>query len=214
MATLSDIETEVLLEIGEDTSDPAVFSGTDELRSGLADAIDELCMYGEFFMEKLQLRLLANTAFYSVALQNHWPLWIKKARLVEQNRDLECETLNGMEKYGSTWLLGRGSPYVYVPLGPGAVIVWPCYASNGGIVELDVVCAPKAYGADDLYLSLSQKFELALIAYGRYVLLLKSGDFQAAMLAFNDYLSYGGLTQTFGEHQHAASVKEAEDVSK
>lgn len=213
MATLLDIETEVLLQCGEDPADPAVFDGSDELRAGIADAIDELSMYGGFFQEKLQLKLQANVGFYSFSMPNHWPLYITRARLVEYNRDLDCETFVGLADQAPMWLISRGSPYKYVPFGPTTVVIWPCYAEDGGIVELDVVCVPKVYGSSDLYLSIGQKFELALIAYGRYVVLLKGGDFEGAMAAFRDYLEFGGMIKLFTTHQRKAEVRRL-DVDK
>lgn len=202
MTTLTSIESEVLREVSDTNEDN--WTGDSELREALADALDEICMVSDFFIEELLIPLEDDVMFYPLALARAWPLWIKNAWYLPTDRKLDVESLNSLAKINPSWLLSRGSPRVYIPYSSETIIVWPCSSSDGGVVRVEVVCTPKHYDHDEEFLSIREEFEQTLIAYGKYHLLLRSGGPSELWVGtFQDYIEGGVGTMALAHHKQA-----------
>lgn len=189
MANLTDIETEVLRQIGEDLSVPDNWDGTDEVRTAIADALQELCAINLFFVRKVSLPLQAGVSLYSFAISGYLPILIQRAVLIEEDRKLDCVSLKDLENVDPTWLRTTGSPRMFCPFNHDQVLIYPLYAADGGLVEMDVLCAPDIYTAAEMFQSISHEYENALIHYAKYWLLLRiPGGFQKAMYEFQQYI--------------------------
>jgi len=198
---LTDIEEEVLRQLDEDLSDEYNWTGEVGLREALGDAIDELCIFGNYFEEKVMIPLKGNTNLYEISLNNAFPLYIKSAKLWETDRPLECESLIGMAQKDSQWMISRGSPFKYIPLSSDLVMFYPCNASDGDSVQLRVVCTPEHYGSDREFLTIREETEDALISYGKYYLLLREKSMiREAMKEYGEFLKLAGMTQQLKHH--------------
>jgi len=198
---LTDIETEVLRQLDEDLENEYNWTGEVGLREAIADAIDELCLFGAFFEQRVMLPLKANVGVYEISLDTAYPLYIKRAKLWETDIRLQCESLIGMSQKNPQWLISRGSPFKYIPLSNSLVMFYPFNSSDGDSVELTVVCTPKHYESDRLFLTIREEMEDALICYGKYFLLLREkGMLREALNEYKSFLSLAGMTQELKHH--------------
>jgi len=203
---LTDLETQILEEVREDLTTAENWDGTLDLREAIADGIDEASMFGKYFVEKTLISLIADVAFYSVSLEGHYPLSIIGARLLEQDRELEATTLTGLSNNSDNWLISRGAPYKYVPLSNDTLIVWPCYDSDGGVIELDVICTPEHYSDDKDWVSIGEELEQALVSYGKYSLLMQTGgQEEVALKEYENYLRLIKATHRLSHHRRAVN---------
>ena len=204
MASLTDLELQILNEVSENLTTAENWSGDDELREAIGDAIDEAAMVGEYYTQKMLIPLKANVMFYSLGAQNFYPLWIKSVRLVEENRFLDTESLLLFGDRAKSWMISRGSPQSYVPYSPKIIILFPCYASDGGVVEVEVVGTPAHYDNDSGYITLREELEEALIHYGKYHLLSRSAQGERmALMEYQKYLKSIGAHLNFKHHNKA-----------
>jgi len=143
-------------------------------------------MVGEYYTQKILIPLKANVMFYSISAQNFYPLWVRSVRLVETNRFLDTESLLLFADRAKSWMISRGSPQSYVPYAPNVLIVYPCYAIDGGAIEVECVGTP------------------ALIHYGKYHLLSRSAQNEKmALLEYQKYLKSIGAHLNFKHHNKA-----------
>jgi len=204
MATLTDLEQQILEEIHEDLTTAEVWDGDDELREALGDAIDECCFFTNLFTDKVMVPLKEDVMFYSLSATNSYPLFIRRAYLREQERELDCASLISIVRRDANFMLGRGAPREYVPLSPSVLMVYPCYSSDGGIIELDVVATPKHYSLASNFITTREELEDALVHYGKYYLLLRAGGMDTmAMGEYERYLKAIGAQQEFKHHNRA-----------
>jgi len=204
MATLTDIETLVLEEIGENLTTAVVWDGSIELREALADGLDELGMLGKFFERSLVLALEANISFYSLSCENFYPLYIKRATLLDQSRELDCNSLAGLAKIDKKFLISRASPREFIPLSPKLIMVYPCYSDDGGAIKLDMVGVPSHYATATEYVGLQEELEQALIHYGKYHLMLRAGGMdEMAMQEYELFLKAARADQQYRHHRKA-----------
>jgi len=200
MASLTSLEEQVLGEIHEDLTSPEVWDGDDELREALGDGIDECCFFTSLFTDRLIVPLKKNVMFYSLSAMSSYPLFIRRAYLREQERELECTSLVSIVKRDSHFMLGRSSPREYVPLSPSLIMVYPCYSTDGGSVELDVVATPKHYSLSTDFLTTREELEDALVHYGKYYLLLRGGMTELALEEYGLFLKALGAQKQFAHH--------------
>lgn len=201
----TDIETIILELMDENLVTADNWDGEGELREALGDAIDELCFREGFFERKALLPLRANVAFYSFSLADAYPLWIKNVRLVgDDERPITQTTLNRLKREDPRWLLSTGSPYQYIPFGHRMVTVYPHPASDGSTIELTLCCSPKKYKDETLFYSPKKDFEDALVAYGKYYLLMRStGNDEGAMREYQNYLALAGDSHALAHHKQS-----------
>jgi len=204
MATLTDIETQVLEEIGENLTTAIVWDGSTELREALADGLDELGMLGKFFERSLVLALEADVSFYSLSCENFYPFYIKRATLLDQNRELDCDSLIRLAGQDKKFLISRASPRQFIPLSSELIMIYPCYAAVGGAVQLDMVGVPSHYATATEYVGLQEELEQALIHYGKYHLMLRAGGLDGmAMQEYEFFLKAAGADQQYAHHRKA-----------
>lgn len=208
MTILNAIETDILRGMDEDLTDAEVWSGDEDLREALGDALDELSIVGEYYDRTHAIPLRADVGIYYINVPNATPLIVKRATLLGNDRRLEADTLMGMkEKRGANWMLSRGSPWIYTILGIDILVLFPAPSGDGGIVELDVICAPDHYAYSDGYLSIRGELEQALIHYGKYHLLMRSGGSESkAMKEFDAYIAGLQGHAVYKEHMKKAKV--------
>lgn len=204
MTTLTDIETAVLYEVEENLTSSYNWDGDDELREAIADAIDEICFIQELHVEKVSVPLLEDTPFYTISIDGFTPLFIKSAYLPEQDRRLDCESLSSLGRQDQRFILESGSPRYYVPITNDLVGFFPYKAADGGIVRLTIVCVPDHYSYADGYVSIREEFEEALIRYGKYYLMMRSGrHFDRAIEEFTAYLEMASPISLLKHHKRA-----------
>jgi len=200
----TDIETQILREVGEDLTTPFKWDGEGELREAIADGLDEACMVGEYFTQGLTLGMEANVAFYELSAVGFYPLYIKRAFLREQERELDSTSLVSIMTRDKQWQISRGAPREYVQLSPSLIMLYPCYSSDGGALELDVVGTQKHYDDDSEWLTLREELENALIHYGKYYLFMRSGGrVELALAEYQEYLRGVGAHQQLKHHKQA-----------
>ena len=204
MATLTDLESQILDELGEDSSAPEVWAGTTDLREALADALDEFAMVGPFFTSSVMIPLQADVAVYSISLDNAYPLYVRRARILEADRRLQPYGLYELVKRDAQFLISRGSPLGYTPLGPDVILFYPCNSSSTDTVQVDVVCAYAHYGYHREFLTIREEMEKGLIHYGKYYKLIQvKGNIDDAVEEFGEYLKCLGLVEEFKHHAQA-----------
>ena len=204
MASLTDLELQILNEVSENLTTADNWSGDDELREAIGDAIDEAAMVGEYYTQKILIPLKADVMFYSLTAQNFYPLWVKSVRLIEENRFLDTESLLLFGDNAKSWMISRGSPQSYVPYAPNILIVFPCYASDGGVIEVECVGTPAHYDNEAGYVTLREELEEALIHYGKYHLLSRSAQSERmALMEYQKYLKSIGAHLNFKHHNKA-----------
>ncbi len=204
MATLTELEQQILDELGENSSSPEVRAGSTDLREALADAIDEVCMTGAFFTQEVLIPLVADVAFYQVVVEGGSPLWAKKARIIVRDSRLEAESLLGIVAMDENFLISRGTPIRYCQLASDLVMFYPFGDVTGDAVLLDMVCAPTHYGQYNEYVPPRESLEQSLLHYGRYYKLIQvKGSFDDAMYEFGSYLKSIGEIGRFKEHTDA-----------
>lgn len=199
---LTDIETLVLELMGENFTTPDNWSNTDDLRYELSDALDELCMRNELIVEWVDVALKANTNFYAVEFPGFYPLWFRRARLIEQDRDLSFCGIVSLGKEDPRWIKTIGSPYRVVGLSSNLIAVYPCYATDGGVISIECIGTMKPYDDEKTFRGLKGNFEEALIHYGKYVLYLQTaGGEQKAMEEFKEFLRVAGMIDELSWHK-------------
>jgi len=204
VATLTALEQLILEEIDENLTTAEVWDGTSELREALSDAIDECCFFTDLFEDRLSIPLQADMMFYSLACANSYPLFIKRVYLREQEREIDCSSLISIAKRDSQFMLPRSSPREYVPLSPTLIMIYPCYDTDGGVVELDLIATPKHYSTAANFITIRQELEEALVHYGKYYLLLRAGGMdKMALYEYGEYLKGIGTMQEFEHHKRA-----------
>lgn len=204
VATLTALEQVILEEIDEDLTTAEVWDGTGELREALSDAIDEACFFADLFEDRISIGLKADTMFYSLASVSSYPLFAKRAYLREQEREIDCSSLVSISKRDPYFMLARSAPREYVPLSPALIMVYPCYSSDGGVVELDVIACPKHYSEAANFLTLREELEQALVCYGKYYLMMRAGGMDKMALGeYEEYLKAIGALQEFKHHHRA-----------
>lgn len=204
MATLTALEEIILEEIDENLTTAEVWDGTGELREALSDAIDECCFFADLFEDRITVALKADTMFYSLASANSYPLFIRRGYLREQVREIDCSSLESIRLRDPNFMLPRTAPREYVPLSPSLIMVYPCYSSDGGALELDVIACPQHYSEAANFLSIREELEQALVHYGKYYLMLRAGGMdKMALSEYEEYLKAIGALQEFKHHQRA-----------
>lgn len=204
MPTLTDVETQVLYEVGENLTTAEVWDGDDELRDALADALDEAAMAGDYFVQKISIGLKEDVAIYSIAADGFYPFFVKRAYLREQTREIECETIRGLKNRDERFLLSQGAPWLYVPLDCETVLVSPYYGADGGVLELDCVGTLSPYATANEFVSIGESLEEALVSYGKYFLLMRAGSrIEEALQEFEQYLQTLSLHQEFKHHRRS-----------
>ncbi len=204
MTILTDIENQILMEVGEDLVTPEVWEQGGPLQEIIADGLDEACLISAYFSEKVIVPLAANTSFYSLAITAAHPLYITRAYLREQVRELECTGLLSLAKKDARFLVSRGSPREYIPLAPRLLMIYPCYSVDGGALELDVVCCPKHSDVVPELTIMREELEEGLVHYGKYGLfMLAGGRVSEALDEYQLYLTKLGAHQQFKHHNKA-----------
>ncbi len=186
---LIDLERDILESIAENLQDADNWQGTDELREALGDAIDEACFLGEYFTQRVLLPLKADVSFYEVSVPGGYPLYVKRAYLLDQERRLFPRSFQMLSRRDRKWLLSSGTPIYYTSLSPTLISFYPSTSTDGGAVELDLVCCPVHYTETEGIYELRRELEEALIHYGRYCLLMRMPNrLEEAIGEFAEYL--------------------------
>jgi len=203
MASLTEIEEQVLAEVGENLTTADNWDGTDLLRESLADALDEMSIHMGYFTKELVVPLKKNVSFYSLALTQGTPLWIERARFMDQQRELSCMGFVSIaDRYGSLWLSATGTPHTYIPVSSTILGVFPKPASDGGAIKLRVTCTPGDYADALTYISPGEAFETALVSYGKYALLMTTyGNTTDANEAYAEYLQAAGMVKAYNTYR-------------
>ena len=91
-----------------------------------------------------------------------------------------------------------------MPYAPNILIVLPCYAHDGGVIEVECVGTPAHYDNDSGYITLREELEEALIHYGKYHLLSRSAQSERmALMEYQKYLKSIGAHLNFKHHNKA-----------
>lgn len=198
---LSELESQILEELGEDIDDPQVWAGTVDLREGLADALDEMSMVMGCFKTKLVIKLEADIGFYEIALGDGYPLWVTEARLYENDNRLLARTVGQLSAEDERFLMSRGTPRAYASITPDVVLFAPCPSVDTDVVVLSVVYAPYHYGTHNEYINPRVELEKGLVHYGKYFKLLGvKGSFETAMYEYEEYLKTLNLLTEVKSH--------------
>lgn len=207
---ITDVEQQLLDEIDDsyDANDSDVGdvwhddTAMAEIRKAISDAIDEACMYGDFFSQRLVVPLIADTAFYSLSLNRFYPYYVTEVRFLDEDRRLECKTFSYLKQRDSKFLLSSGTPYIYVPIASDLIYIWPRPSSSAGVLEVYVVGTPQAYSSSQRFVTIREELEQALIAYGRYHLYMRArGRMEMALEAYAEYARLIGASGLFRHTQ-------------
>lgn len=206
MSTLTDLESQILDELGE-ASTPEVWTGETDLREALYDALDECAMIGPFFTTSIMIPLRDDRAFYAMEADGAFPLYVRRAKLWETDRRLKPISLIKLRAKDERFLLSRGSPIRYCPLASDLILFYPAPAADGDSVKVDVVCTYAHSTHHREFVTIREELEAALIHYGKYHKLFQvKGNMQDALEEYQEYLRALGMFKELKSHAHALRV--------
>ena len=202
---MNNVETLVLQMIGENTSDPDVFTddstGMAQIRDSINDAIEEIAIITGGYRETMQFPLRTSRTFYRIVTTGISLAWITDMWLRAGKRRLEQVDLFKLNQFNPGWMKNAGPPRSYFPIGFNHVGFWPKPGSDGDIVECTFVAVPGRYTADTDRIKVRRDLEWAAahFAVGEYW--ASRGDAKSAVMHHMDYANALGLDTPY----HSAS---------
>lgn len=194
---MNSIETHVLRLIGENLTSPDVFTddatGMVQIRDSVNHAIQEICMLTGNYTRTYHLQLYEGKQFYRVSsVMDHllYPIlvWDREQRYKLQQTDLL--TLSKIEPY---WQQLNGDPKEYMILGHDHIGIFYRPGSDGRVLEMTWVCAPKAYTEDTDPVKLREIFQRACAYYATGEFYASRGAADRATEWFNRYMETASL---------------------
>ena len=192
---MKDIEKKVLRLIGENPTNPDVFSDITFIRESINDAIEEVMFLTDSKDKVVMLPLYGNQNFYRIDMENEQFVCVKSVYLPSHDLILEQSSIWSVEKYDYRWLQTRNSPHTYFILGKNYLGIYPCFESDGYRLELRVMTLPKRYTNDDNKLKVKSDFQTALSNYAAGEYFLSRGDAEKAL---HNFALYGKFTGQYG----------------
>ena len=198
MASINLTEQIVLEMIDEDLVTADNWDGTDEVRSWVADGIDELCAFGKFHRRLLHIPLRGGAPIYLFSPTKDVVISVRSMWLKSQDRMLNCIDFGKIIRTDPRWLRTRGSPYEYFILDFTKFGVYPCYSTDQDIVEADVIMFPEPYIGDEGPIEVRSEYMGALTSYCRSMLYLRlPGRNDDAMKMYREFLGLAGAAKVF-----------------
>jgi hypothetical protein len=193
------LETDVLEMIGEDISDPDVFTddatGLAQIRDSINDGIEELTMLTGSVRRHFRIPLDSDMLVYQLNQSRGHIAWIASAFLHENKTYLEQDSILGLQAENPNWMWGTGTPRKYVPVGNDYLVVWP--AGGSDILELDCVIVPARYTYDDEAIKLRDSYSWAVVHFAVGEFWASRGDAETAMSHHAEYLKHLGIQDMY-----------------
>lgn len=171
---MNSLEEKVLRLIGEDPSDPDVFTDSNitPIRDSINDAIEEIAVLSGNDKVTYRLPLYAGRYFYRLHFPNHKLGWIHDAYLPERKRHIAQTSFGALERARRRWLRSYNTPMTYYTIGIDTIGVYPIYPIDGYHLDLKCVIVPKRYTTESEIIKLREDRESAVISYavGEYYL--------------------------------------------
>jgi hypothetical protein len=194
---LNSLETHVLRLIGENVSNPDVFTddptGMAQIRDSINDAIQEICMVSGSYRRTYHLTLLQDRVFYRLAPQNDYLGYIVGVFDQHSKRRLIRTDLITLEKYDSWWLKRTGPALQYMQLGLNHIAIYMAPSAKGIILDLDCVMIPRAYTSDKDPVKVRAQFQDAAVYFAVSEFYASRGDAKRAIEYHARYIETAGL---------------------
>jgi len=208
MASINLTEQIILEMIDEDLVTPDNWDGTDEVRSWVADGIDELCAFGKFYRRLLNIPLRGGAPIYRFSPTEDVVISVRSVWLRGQGRMLECIDFGKLIRRDPRWLRTRGSPWEYFVLDFTKFGVYPCYSDDEDIVEVDAVMFPDPYIGDEGPIEVRSDYMGALTSYCRSMLYIRlPGRVDDAMVQYREFLQLAGAAKRFMQDIDKVRIK-------
>lgn len=194
---ITELEREVLERIGEDETLPDNFTGEDEVRDAVVDALDEYCMLTRSLRKTLLIPLRGEVNVYVMGAEDT-VIGVLGARLKGQKRRLEHVGLETLKRDDPLWLRTRGSPWRYSVLDFTKLLIYPCYGEDVEILEVDVIYVPDAYTEGEFVPEVRGAFQ-GLIVEGAlaFLYLLVPNKLKYAVELYSNFLKRVGGKSEF-----------------
>jgi hypothetical protein len=194
---MNSIETQVLRLIGENLTTPDVFTddvtGMALIRDSINHAIQEICMTLGTYTRTYYLQLFEGRQFYGVSSETDFLLYPILVWDRQQSRKLtqtDLPTVSMLEPY---WMQLSGDPTQYMILGMKHVGLLRKPSSDGRVLEMTWVCAPKVYVSDTDPIKLREIFQRATAYYAAGEFYASRGDAARATEWFQKYMDTANL---------------------
>lgn len=208
MASINLTEQIILEMIDEDLVTADNWDGTDEVRSWVADGIDELCAFGKFYRRLITVPLRGGAPIYQFSPTRDVVISVRTMWLRNQGRMLECIDFSKLIRRDPRWLRTRGSPWEYFVLDFTKFGVYPCYADDQDIVEVDAIMFPEPYVGDEGPVEVRSDYMDALTSYCKSMLYMRlPGRVDDAMKQYKEFLGLSSGSRKFMQDIDKVRIK-------
>ena len=194
---MNDIERQVLTLIGEDLTNPDVFTDTEEgmapIRQSVNDAIQQMCAVTGSYKRQVFLVLRQNALFYRIVSTGDYIAYIVQAMdRARRFRLVQSHPLR-LAADDIAWMKRTGEPTHYMQICHDIVGIWRKPTYSGKVLELECVMIPREYGYGDQVVRLRRNFQegAVMLAVSEYY--ASRGDAPRATDWFNKYLQAAQL---------------------
>lgn len=191
------LETLVLRYIGENVSNPDVFSDITPIRDSINDAVQELQALTGGVTDQFVIPLVEDKTFYRLSFQHGHFGWIQDAWLVNNKRRLGQTDRYRLDYLDPRWMKSTGTPESYFQVGLDVIGVYPKPSASSDVVELKCVVIPSRYEDDIDRVKLRETYKWAVVHYAVSEYYASRGAAKEARHHMAQYMQALGLKNNY-----------------
>lgn len=199
---MNNLERLVLRQIGENVSNPDVFTddsaGMSQIRNSINDAVQEVAMLTGGIKQTYLIPLQSGVAFYRIWFKSDFFAWVTDAWLVNNRRRLSQTDRYRLEKQHAHWLKHEGTPEAYMQVGLDVVGVYPKPSASSDVLEVTCVIIPERYERDTQRVRMRDAHKWAVVHHAVAEYYASRGDAKSAVNHLEQYADALGLRRFHG----------------
>ena len=196
---MNEIEKLILRQIGEDVSNPDVFTENNiaQIRDSINDCVEEISAIKGSYTQQFTIPLVSNKNFYRVSFETGYFGWVIDAWLVSIKRRLYQSDRFKLDYIDPRWLMRSGSPESYMQIGSDVIGIYPKPSSSSDVIECKCVVLPKGYTTDIDRIKVRNEWKYAIVHYAVSEFYASRGSASEANMHFSRYTDSVGLLHNY-----------------
>ena len=219
---MNKLEKQVLQMIGEDPSNPDVFtdddSCMDQIRTSISAGISEVLMQTGGWTETFRIPLVKDQTFYKIELANSDVGWFQSVWNVSTETALTQSSLISLNAWDPLWMRYTGSPTQYLPIGTNTIAICPKSSASAGVIECHIAAIPRRYQTDKDRIKLKKIYERSVVDYAVSEYWASRGSAKDAVEHLRRFATSIGLQRIYGDdagrtYQFSINKESNEDIT-
>ena len=219
---MNKLEKQVLMMIGEDPTNPDVFTddaiGMTQIRESISDGIAEVLMLTGGWTETFRIPLVQDQTFYKIELENSDVGWFQSVRNVDTEVALTQSSLIALNSFDPLWMRYTGPPTQYLPIGTNTLAICPKSSSSTGVLECHIAAIPKRYKTDADRIKLKKIYERSVVDYAVSEFYASRGSARDAAEHLQRFAISVGLQKVYGAdtgrtYQYSINKESNQDIT-